>query len=44
LVTALYINMLNSKSYSTLVEDGLIVDVTLYYKGIRHSSKAKAIY
>jgi hypothetical protein len=44
LVTAPYINIPNSKSRGTLVEDSLIVDITLYHKGIRHSSKAKAIH
>ncbi|KAH8688907.1 hypothetical protein GQ44DRAFT_637868, partial [Phaeosphaeriaceae sp. PMI808] len=44
LVIVTYINIPNREGRRIFVEDGLIVYVTRYYKGIRASSKAKVIY
>ncbi|KAH7339179.1 hypothetical protein BKA66DRAFT_435191, partial [Pyrenochaeta sp. MPI-SDFR-AT-0127] len=44
LVTVTYINIPNREGRRVFIEDGLIVYVTRYYKGIRASGKAKVIY
>ena len=44
LVTVPYKNMPNGESRGTLIENGLMADVTSYHKGIGVSSKAKVIH
>jgi hypothetical protein len=44
LVTVMYRNMPNSQSRGIFVKDGLMVYVTIYHKGIRHTGTAKVIY
>ena len=43
-VTVQHTNMANRESRGIFVEHGLMVYVTMYYKGIRASMKAKVIY
>jgi len=44
LVTVQYINSPNSEGRGIFIEDGLMVSVTMYHKGIGASAKAKVIH
>tara|TARA_R110002003_G_scaffold3363_1_gene25212 strand:- start:1741 stop:2385 length:645 start_codon:yes stop_codon:yes gene_type:complete len=43
-VTVQYVNSPNGESRGVFIEDGLMVYVTMYHKGIRASAKAKIIH
>ena len=43
-VTVQHMNTANRESCGIFVEHGLMVYMTMYYKGIRASAKAKVIY
>jgi len=43
-VTVQHMNTANRESCGIFIEHGLIVYITMYYKGIRASMKAKVIY